>query len=99
MPGVCPPRRRAAAPPRRREGPRDRRAVRRPGTTTRAPPPRSLKRAYAKKEPIAVTLWSPHWACSDYALPPELSRALPRSRRTQPRPRRKRSAMAQMIAS
>ncbi|MDX2932178.1 glycine betaine ABC transporter substrate-binding protein [Streptomyces ipomoeae] len=65
VPGVC--------PPRRREGPRDRRAVRRPGTTTRAPPPRSLKRAYAKKEPIAVTLWSPHWAYSDYALPPELS--------------------------
>lgn len=27
-----------------------------------------LKRAYAKKEPIAVTLWSPHWAYSDYKL-------------------------------
>ncbi|MFF5845390.1 ABC transporter permease/substrate binding protein [Streptomyces massasporeus] len=27
-----------------------------------------LKRAYAKKEPIAVTLWSPHWAYSDYEL-------------------------------
>lgn len=27
-----------------------------------------LKRAYAKKEPIAVTLWSPHWAYSDYDL-------------------------------
>ncbi|MEW2612625.1 ABC transporter permease/substrate binding protein [Streptomyces sp. NPDC047880] len=27
-----------------------------------------LKRAYAKKEPIAVTLWSPHWAYSDYQL-------------------------------
>ncbi|MFE2519174.1 ABC transporter permease/substrate binding protein [Streptomyces mirabilis] len=27
-----------------------------------------LKRAYAKKEPIVVTLWSPHWAYSDYAL-------------------------------
>ncbi|MGP4052724.1 ABC transporter permease/substrate binding protein [Streptomyces sp. 2A115] len=27
-----------------------------------------LKRAYAKKEPIAVTLWSPHWAYSEYKL-------------------------------
>jgi glycine betaine/proline transport system substrate-binding protein len=27
-----------------------------------------LKRAYAEKEPIAVTLWSPHWAYSDYEL-------------------------------
>ncbi|MEV3969549.1 glycine betaine ABC transporter substrate-binding protein [Streptomyces sp. NPDC050698] len=27
-----------------------------------------LKRAYARKEPIAVTLWSPHWAYSDYRL-------------------------------
>ncbi|MEV7286542.1 ABC transporter permease/substrate binding protein [Streptomyces sp. NPDC093252] len=27
-----------------------------------------LKRAYAKKEPIAVTLWSPHWAYSEYEL-------------------------------
>ncbi|MFJ6570404.1 ABC transporter permease/substrate binding protein [Streptomyces sp. NPDC091292] len=27
-----------------------------------------LKRAYAKKEPIAVTLWSPHWAYSDFDL-------------------------------
>ncbi|EGX56467.1 glycine betaine ABC transport system permease protein [Streptomyces zinciresistens K42] len=27
-----------------------------------------LKRAYAKKEPIVVTLWSPHWAYSDYKL-------------------------------
>ncbi|PPS76407.1 MULTISPECIES: ABC transporter permease/substrate binding protein [Streptomyces] len=27
-----------------------------------------LKRAYAKKEPIAVSLWSPHWAYSDYEL-------------------------------
>ncbi|MBD0837947.1 ABC transporter permease/substrate binding protein [Streptomyces sp. TRM68416] len=27
-----------------------------------------LKRAYAKKEPIVVTLWSPHWAYSDYEL-------------------------------
>ncbi|WHM33853.1 ABC transporter permease/substrate binding protein [Streptomyces sp. BPPL-273] len=27
-----------------------------------------LKRAYAKKEPVAVTLWSPHWAYSDYEL-------------------------------
>ncbi|MFF7490403.1 ABC transporter permease/substrate binding protein [Streptomyces luteogriseus] len=27
-----------------------------------------LKRAYDKKEPIAVTLWSPHWAYSDYKL-------------------------------
>ncbi|AWW40483.1 ABC transporter permease/substrate binding protein [Streptomyces cadmiisoli] len=27
-----------------------------------------LKRAYAKKEPIAVTLWTPHWAYSEYEL-------------------------------
>ncbi|MFJ9040617.1 ABC transporter permease/substrate binding protein [Streptomyces sp. NPDC102406] len=27
-----------------------------------------LKRAYAKKEPIAVVLWSPHWAYSEYEL-------------------------------
>ncbi|MFF5536075.1 ABC transporter permease/substrate binding protein [Streptomyces cinerochromogenes] len=27
-----------------------------------------LKRAYARKEPVAVTLWSPHWAYSDYDL-------------------------------
>ncbi|WP_329351485.1 ABC transporter permease/substrate binding protein [Streptomyces sp. NBC_01261] len=27
-----------------------------------------LKRAYAKKQPIVVTLWSPHWAYSDYEL-------------------------------
>ncbi|MZD07027.1 ABC transporter permease subunit [Streptomyces sp. SID5785] len=27
-----------------------------------------LKRSYAKKEPIAVVLWSPHWAYSDYDL-------------------------------
>ncbi|MGW2285805.1 ABC transporter permease/substrate binding protein [Streptomyces phaeochromogenes] len=27
-----------------------------------------LKRAYAKKEPVAVTLWSPHWAYSEYEL-------------------------------
>ncbi|MHB9754849.1 ABC transporter permease/substrate binding protein [Streptomyces sp. BYX5S] len=27
-----------------------------------------LKRAYAKKEPIAVVLWSPHWAYNDYKL-------------------------------
>ena len=27
-----------------------------------------LKRAYAKKEPIAVVLWSPHWAYSQYDL-------------------------------
>ncbi|MFD0309723.1 ABC transporter permease/substrate binding protein [Streptomyces sp. NPDC127119] len=27
-----------------------------------------LKRAYAKKEPVAVTLWSPHWAYSEYKL-------------------------------
>ncbi|MET7600550.1 ABC transporter permease/substrate binding protein [Streptomyces sp. NPDC005481] len=27
-----------------------------------------LKRAYAKKEPVAVVLWSPHWAYSEYGL-------------------------------
>jgi glycine betaine/proline transport system substrate-binding protein len=27
-----------------------------------------LKRAYAQKKPVAVTLWSPHWAYSDYEL-------------------------------
>ncbi|MEU6487166.1 ABC transporter permease/substrate binding protein [Streptomyces sp. NPDC046887] len=27
-----------------------------------------LKRAYAKKEPIVTTLWSPHWAYSSYDL-------------------------------
>ncbi|MDC0767768.1 ABC transporter permease/substrate binding protein [Streptomyces sp. HD] len=27
-----------------------------------------LKRAYAKEEPVVVTLWSPHWAYSDYNL-------------------------------
>ncbi|CAM5353293.1 glycine betaine ABC transporter substrate-binding protein, partial [Streptomyces fimicarius] [Streptomyces griseus] len=27
-----------------------------------------LKRAFAKKEPIAVLLWSPHWAYSDYGM-------------------------------
>ncbi|GAA3241027.1 hypothetical protein GCM10020256_63580 [Streptomyces thermocoprophilus] len=27
-----------------------------------------LKRAYAKKEPVAVVLWSPHWAYSKYDL-------------------------------
>ncbi|ORT59976.1 ABC transporter permease/substrate binding protein [Streptomyces sp. CB03238] len=27
-----------------------------------------LKRAYAKKEPVVVTLWSPHWAYSTYGL-------------------------------
>ncbi len=27
-----------------------------------------LKRAYARKEPVAVTLWSPHWAYSEYEL-------------------------------
>ncbi|MET8131094.1 ABC transporter permease/substrate binding protein [Streptomyces sp. NPDC005251] len=27
-----------------------------------------LKRAYAKKEPVAVALWSPHWAYSEYKL-------------------------------
>ncbi|MFF9393888.1 ABC transporter permease/substrate binding protein [Streptomyces griseoluteus] len=27
-----------------------------------------LKRAYAKKQPVVVTLWSPHWAYSDYRL-------------------------------
>jgi glycine betaine/proline transport system substrate-binding protein len=27
-----------------------------------------LKRAYAKKQPVAVVLWSPHWAYSQYGL-------------------------------
>ncbi|WP_326664122.1 ABC transporter permease/substrate binding protein [Streptomyces sp. NBC_00385] len=27
-----------------------------------------LKRAYAKKEPIAVVLWTPHWAYSEYKM-------------------------------
>ncbi|WP_129310067.1 ABC transporter permease/substrate binding protein [Streptomyces sp. L2] len=27
-----------------------------------------LKRAYDKKKPVVVTLWSPHWAYSDYDL-------------------------------
>jgi glycine betaine/proline transport system substrate-binding protein len=27
-----------------------------------------LRRAYAKKEPIAVALWTPHWAYSEYEL-------------------------------
>ncbi|MEU3839878.1 ABC transporter permease/substrate binding protein [Streptomyces sp. NPDC028635] len=27
-----------------------------------------LKRAYSKKEPIVVPLWSPHWAYNDYRL-------------------------------
>ncbi|MFD9095285.1 ABC transporter permease/substrate binding protein [Streptomyces collinus] len=27
-----------------------------------------LKRAYAEKQPVVVTLWSPHWAYSDYGL-------------------------------
>lgn len=27
-----------------------------------------LERSYAKKEPVAVTLWSPHWAYSKYKL-------------------------------
>ncbi|MFI7009584.1 ABC transporter permease/substrate binding protein [Streptomyces sp. NPDC050145] len=27
-----------------------------------------LKRSYAKKEPVAVVLWSPHWAYSEYKL-------------------------------
>ncbi|MET7274156.1 ABC transporter permease/substrate binding protein [Streptomyces flaveolus] len=27
-----------------------------------------LKRAYAKHEPVAVVLWSPHWAYSEYGL-------------------------------
>ncbi|MYQ77092.1 MULTISPECIES: ABC transporter permease/substrate binding protein [unclassified Streptomyces] len=27
-----------------------------------------LKRAYAKKEPIAVLLWTPHWAYSEYGM-------------------------------
>ncbi|GGU95262.1 hypothetical protein GCM10010260_33340 [Streptomyces filipinensis] len=27
-----------------------------------------LRRAYTKKQPVVVTLWSPHWAYSDYDL-------------------------------
>ncbi|MEV6294077.1 ABC transporter permease/substrate binding protein [Streptomyces sp. NPDC051896] len=27
-----------------------------------------LERAYARKQPVVVTLWSPHWAYSDYGL-------------------------------
>ncbi|MES4890749.1 ABC transporter permease/substrate binding protein [Streptomyces sp. NPDC096012] len=27
-----------------------------------------LKRAYARKQPVVVTLWSPHWAYNDYKL-------------------------------
>jgi glycine betaine/proline transport system substrate-binding protein len=27
-----------------------------------------LRRAYARKQPVVVTLWSPHWAYSDYDL-------------------------------
>lgn len=27
-----------------------------------------LKRSYAKEKPVAVTLWSPHWAYNDYEL-------------------------------
>jgi glycine betaine/proline transport system substrate-binding protein len=27
-----------------------------------------LKRAYGRKQPVVVTLWSPHWAYSDYGL-------------------------------
>jgi glycine betaine/proline transport system substrate-binding protein len=27
-----------------------------------------LQRAYARKQPVVVTLWSPHWAYSDYDL-------------------------------
>ncbi len=27
-----------------------------------------LKRSYAKKKPVAVVLWSPHWAYSEYEL-------------------------------
>ncbi|MDX3850466.1 ABC transporter permease/substrate binding protein [Streptomyces sp. AK02-01A] len=27
-----------------------------------------LKRAYAKKEPVAVMLWTPHWAYNEYGL-------------------------------
>ncbi|WP_351224005.1 ABC transporter permease/substrate binding protein [Streptomyces sp. NPDC002133] len=27
-----------------------------------------LRRAYAKKEPVAVMLWTPHWAYSEYGL-------------------------------
>jgi glycine betaine/proline transport system substrate-binding protein len=27
-----------------------------------------LQRAYSKKQPVVVTLWSPHWAYSDYDL-------------------------------
>ncbi|MBT2379321.1 glycine/betaine ABC transporter permease, partial [Streptomyces sp. ISL-111] len=27
-----------------------------------------LKRAYAKKEPIAVLLWTPHWAYNEYGM-------------------------------
>ena len=51
-----------------------------------------LKRAYAKKEPVAVTLWSPHWAYSDYELTKLRTRRRPSVRATRSGPSPARSS-------